>query len=210
MALAGGSQRRHGWSIVAMAAAAGAFPDWDGLSIVLGGSVYGQVHRVWGHNVLAASLAGLCVGGVGYLCRLSARVRRATVKLWQPAARKDGADAGPMVEPPRVTFSAIGLTEWLLIGWLAAIIHLPADVIFSGRPGMTDWPLKLLWPFSQHGWAWPIVPWGDVATSIIFVAEMFALYRWPNRGQRLAWLTLLAVVGYVGLRWAVGNDLAAG
>lgn len=147
VALAVGCQRRHGWGLVALAAVAGACPDWDGLSIALGGSIYGRVHRVWGHNLLTASLAGLLVGGVGYLCRLSTRVRRATVKLWQPA-KSDVQAGGP--DSDKVAFSWAALVEWLIVGWLAGVVHLPADVIYSGRPDMMDWPLKLLWPFSPR------------------------------------------------------------
>ena len=208
VALAGGCLRRHGWAIVAMAAAAGAFPDWDGMSILISGNVFNQVHRIWGHNLLVASLSGLMIGGLGYLCRLSIRVQRATTRLWQPSRNQEpgvrGQESGVRGQESGmapVRFSRMGLAEWLIIGWLAAAIHLPADAICSGRAGMMDWPIKPLWPFSPYGWAWPIVPWGDLGLPIIFIGEMFALYRWPRRVQSLAWLTLLMVHGYIGLRW---------
>jgi hypothetical protein len=32
---------------------------------------------------------------------------------------------------------------------------------------------------------------------------MFALYRWQARAQLIAWLTLLAVAGYLVMRWVI-------
>jgi membrane-bound metal-dependent hydrolase YbcI (DUF457 family) len=189
LALALGCHKRQGWSLVATAAVAGAVPDWDGLSIAFGGSAYASIHRIWGHNLLMASVAGAVVGALGYWIRASGRMQRtlaaepSSVALDLSAQRQAGF-----------------LFEWLPVSVLAALIHLPADVVYSGHPEMTSWPLKLLWPFSGQGWVWPLVPWGDVGATLLFVAEMFAIYRWPRRAQSLACLTLLAVLSYIGVR----------
>jgi hypothetical protein len=43
------------------------------------------------------------------------------------------------------------------------------------------------------------VPWGDV--TVLFVGEMFALYRWPRRDRAVAALTLAAGSAYLLVRW---------
>ncbi len=78
-----------------------------------------------------------------------------------------------------------------MVGALAGITHLPADVIYAEREGGAAWPVPLLWPFDERGWMAPILPWGDLGVTALFLGEMFALYRWPRHGQLLAWLTLL-------------------
>ena len=197
LALAAGGQRRHGWPLVFTAGVAAALPDWDGLSLAFGPTAYSTAHRVWGHNVLAAGLAGAVVGGLGYLCHQSARVRRRVHGL---LARRDQPPPAPPPPPP---FSALGLAVWVVVGLLAGLSHLPADVIYGGSEGTTDWPVPLLWPFSPRTWAWPIVTWGDLGPTLIFIVEMFALYRWRGRATLIAWAALSAVAGYLAVRWAV-------
>jgi hypothetical protein len=75
----------------------------------------------------------------------------------------------------------------------------PIDAIYSGPPSAI-WPVAALWPFSRTGWAWPLVPWGDVGATTIFITEMFALYRWPRFAQMVALTTLGALCAYLGLR----------
>jgi hypothetical protein len=197
LALAVGAHRRHGWPLVFLAGAAAALPDWDGLSLAFGPAAYSAAHRVWGHNLLAALLGGGLVGALGYLCYHSARVRGQArtflEKLGQPPA-------APQPPPPS---SAHALAVWVVVGVLAGLSHLPADVIYGSSPGAGSWPVPLLWPFSPRGWSLPLLGWGDLGPTLVFIGEMFALYRWPARAQLLAWLALLAVLGYLAIRWAV-------
>jgi membrane-bound metal-dependent hydrolase YbcI (DUF457 family) len=201
LALAVGAHRRHGWPLVFTAGAAAALPDWDGLSLAFGPAAYSTAHRVWGHNVLAAVLAGGLVGGLGYLCYHSARVRGKAhaflEKLGQP----------PTTPEPPPPSSAHAFVVWVAVGVLAGLCHLPADLIYGNSPGTTGWPVPLLWPFSPRGWSLPLLGWGDLGPTLIFIGEMFALYRWQARAQLIAWPTLLAVAGYLAIRWII---LAAG
>lgn len=191
VSLLGNVHRRHGWGLVAAAAAAGALPDWDGLSLAFGPTAYADVHRAWGHNLLAAALAGAAVGGVGYLCHRSVRVRRAALRFLPPT----GPAAAPA--PP---FAPHALAVWVAVGVVAALSHLPADLIYSGGAGLPDWPVPLLWPFSHRGYAYPMVPWGDLGVTLLFVGEMFALYRWPRSARAVAALALAAGAVYLVLR----------
>jgi membrane-bound metal-dependent hydrolase YbcI (DUF457 family) len=160
LALAAGCLRKHGWALIVTAGAAAALPDWDGapglvaalaywlgLSETFGADVYARGHRVWGHNLLAATVSGALIGGLGYLCYLSTRVRRATIRLL-PKARI------PDAPPP---FSVDRLATWVVVGVLAALSHLPADMVYSGSRDMQSWPVQVFWPFSEQGWVWPLV-----------------------------------------------------
>jgi membrane-bound metal-dependent hydrolase YbcI (DUF457 family) len=192
LALLAGVRRRHGWGIVAAAAVAAALPDWDGLSIVFGPAAYASAHRVWGHNLLVAGLGGVAAGLLGLLSARSARIRSL---LARPPAT-------PSPPPPETAAAPV---VWAAVGALAGLSHLPADVVFNGGSDLPAWPVPLLWPFSRRGWALPLVPWGDVTVTLVFVAEMFALYRWPQQDRVLAALALAAGSAYLVVR-----GLAAG
>jgi hypothetical protein len=195
LTLALGAHRRHGWPLVFMAGVAAALPDWDGLSLAFGTDAYSSIHRVWGHNVLAATCGGLLVGGVGLLCHHSVRVRNYTLywlhKIGE-ASKETSADP---------SFSAHTLAVWLIVGGLAGLCHLPADLIYSTSPPVVDWSIPLLWPFSEREWSFPIVSWGDLGPTVIFLVEMFALARWRRHAQLLAWIALIALAGYLTVRW---------
>jgi membrane-bound metal-dependent hydrolase YbcI (DUF457 family) len=222
LALAAGVRRHHGWGIVAAAGLAAALPDWDGLSILFGPTAYANGHRVWGHNVLAAAVGGVAVGIVSLLATRSPRLQAALARRAftagrtkdegtgesPPALERDGAPipsvqpvAGSSALPSTERLSLPVLAVWALTGLLAGLTHLPADVVFNGGAGLSAWPVPVLWPFERRGWALPIVPWGDVTVTVIFVAEMFLLYRWPGRDRAIAALTLAAVSAYLVGRW---------
>jgi hypothetical protein len=202
LALAVGLHERYGWRIVGMAAVAGALPDWDGLSLCFGAEAYARAHRVWGHNLLVASTLGLLVGCLeyrfGWGTRLSCALARRT-----PAATSELLKL--RLEPYHR--STAGFVVWIAIALAASLSHLLADFFYSGHSTLQTWPLELLWPFSTRGWAYPIVPWGDLGATLIFVGEMFALYLRPRWAQRLAWLTLALVVLYVTLRWWLAGEI---
>lgn len=204
LGLAAGMQRRYGWRVIGMAAVAGALPDWDGLSILFGPEAYARAHRVWGHNLLTAGVGGLLVAWLefrfGVLTRLAQTIARRIPGLKLPA----GA-----LTPPAKGCSATALAAWLTLGLAAGYSHLVADYFYSGHPSMHTWGLPILWPFSDRAWARPTVPWGDLGATLIFIVEMFALYRRPARGQTTAWLGLIAVAAYVAIRAAWGPPASA-
>ncbi len=72
-------------------------------------------------------------------------------------------------------------------------------MIFSGTATLGDWELKLLWPFSDRGFVYPLIPWGDIGVTLLFVTGMFAMLRWKTRTAWIARLTLLVAVGYIAL-----------
>lgn len=193
LALTAGCHRRWGWPIAAMAGASAVFPDWDGLSLAFGGRAYDLAHRVWGHNVFVAVVGGGLIGLAG---RAASRSERITV--WIRRLTNVSPTSRALEIPlPSQPWDAI---LWSLVGAMAMLSHLLVDMIYSGHPHMEDWPVRLFWPVSDRGFAWPIVPWGDVGTTLLFVGEMFALYRWPLRAQAIAATTLGLVALYIMLR----------
>lgn len=200
LALVSGVQRRHGWRIAAMAGAAAALPDWDGLSLIFGPEAYAAAHRVWGHNVLVASAVGAMAGAIEYRFHWLGRLGRLLLRLLPKLTLPESGLPAKLAEP-----SPSSMVVWVITGMLASLSHLPADYVCSGHRDMKAWEVPLLWPFSSQGWVKPLVAWGDVGPTIVFIAEMFALAVWPPRAQLIAGLTLLAVLAYVGLRWILGG-----
>jgi len=88
---------------------------------------------------------------------------------------------------------------WCLTSAAAALSHLAADLVFSGAAGLADWELQLWWPFSQQGYVYPLVRWGDVGVTLIFVVGMFAMVRWQRHVRHIAAVTLGGVVLYAML-----------
>ena len=89
---------------------------------------------------------------------------------------------------------------WSAIAVLATWSHLAADLVFSGHAELSDWGLKLFWPFSQQSYVFPAVRWGDPWPTILLLAGAFAIPRWKNLTRAIASLTLLVLVGYIALR----------
>ena len=192
--LAAGLQRKYGWQIAALAAAAAVVPDWDGLTLLCGAGWFARAHRAWGHNVFLAASLGAALAAADYRFDLLTRVQIAAAGRW------------PRLLPPagsirrRTQRSLGGYATWTLVGMLGSLSHLAADLVFSGGRTLADWQLQLLWPCSSRGFVYPLVPWGDAGVTLVFVAGMFALWRWPSRVELVARMTLAAAVAFIACR----------
>ena len=191
--LAAGLDRRHGWGLAAMAGVAAVLPDWDGVSVLWSAALFDQGHRVWGHNVFVCSLIGLLFGLADWKMDLVTRCGRGLAKLFRVCT--DGPTAVTSDRP----FVTAGLV-WLGVALVASWSHLVVDLMFSGHSQLSDWELQLFWPISNRGFVYPLVPWGDIGATVVFVLGMFALLRWPARRQVVAGLTLVAVFAYIVVR----------
>ena len=192
-ALALGLHRRWGWPIVALAGCASVLPDWDGLTICLGINVYGEGHRVWGHNLLLTFVVPAVVGAVFWRFELITRTQQALGRRWSMFAI--GGDQTVASGRTRA-----GLLVWIAVSVVAAYIHLLADWVYSVGRDLPVWGVPFLWPFSAREYAWPMVPWGDVGASVILAIGMFAMLRWLRRTQAIAGGTLGVLVAYIGVR----------
>jgi hypothetical protein len=178
LAIAVGAQRRHGWSIVVMAALAGMCPDWDALAQYHSREAYQIAHRFWGHNLFVVTLAGVVLGAVGYLIHQSKAGRRA-----------EGTD------PPRS-----GLGFWIVLGVLILWTHPLLDLLYCGLDRNLDWPVGLLWPVVPGGVGMPWMPWSDWGATGILVGGLLLVLGVQSHRQGWACVVLSILGLYVGVR----------
>jgi hypothetical protein len=189
-ALASGLHRQYDWRVAALAGLTAVSPDWDGATILGGMQLFDQAHRVWGHGLFTCLVVAIVLATLDYRYDLVGWGQRLLHRLLRSEAELD--------TKPSNTWRRFSV--WLAIAVLAALSHLAADLVYSGAEGLSDWELKLLWPFSNRGFVYPMVRWGDAGATIIFVIGMFAMLRWKPRTQPLASATLACVIGYIALR----------
>jgi hypothetical protein len=192
-ALAAGLDRRFSWPIVAFAAVASVLPDWDGLTLFLGASMFADAHRVWGHNLLVAGLLGAVTAVLVYQGDVLPRIHRRLARRWPMLSTDTLTETTPK-------HSTGQLLAWIATGVIAAYVHLLADLVFSANSQLPVWGLPLLWPWNHTAWAYPLVPWGDIGTSVVLAAGMFAMVRYPKRRSIIAIGALAAVVLYIAVR----------
>ncbi len=189
-ALALGLQRRHGWQVVAWAGFASQLPDFDGLTILLGKSLFADGHRLWCHNLLVAGALAAAVGAIFYYFRVADTVQYSLAKRWQ-------AFDILLQQADSPINSRKEMLIWMAVGAAAAYGHLAADAFVSIGRNLPVWGVPFLWPFSRVSFAYPLVPWGDAGVTVILVAFMFAMLRWPKFGQPLAGASFFAVTAYM-------------
>jgi membrane-bound metal-dependent hydrolase YbcI (DUF457 family) len=196
--LAAGLHRKYGWEIVALAGFVAVLPDWDGLSLLFGAAAFDRVHRTLGHNLLVCILLGAVVAALEYRYRLARRWKEYAGRRMSMFRSKEGS-------PEPSDFRSRELCIWVLTGALASLSHLAADLVFSGHQVLSDWGIRLFWPFSDRFWAYPMVSWGDPAVTVVFAGGMFAMVRWPSRLRTVAGLTLTFVFAYISIRGVLGG-----
>jgi membrane-bound metal-dependent hydrolase YbcI (DUF457 family) len=182
-ALAAGLHRRYGWPIVAMAGLASLLPDFDGATLLLGWKCYAEGHRIWTHNLLVAGIAAVVLSAVVYETDFFTRLAK-----WFTKKEDILLDEKNRTSP---------FLAWLTVGVLATYGHLLMDLFYSSGHELSVWGVPLFWPFSDVAYAYPLVMWGDVGATLIFVASMFAMIRWKKRIQPIAAGSLLAVAAYM-------------
>ena len=196
-ALSVGLHRRWGWPIVALAGVAAVSPDWDGMFMLIPSQV--ENHRVWGHNVSACVLVGVLLGVTDYYFDVVTRCGRGFTRLMRLTVPQEALATRGRFVPNELAF-------WILVVIVAALSHLPADMVVSGTgedavvsgtEGLPDWEVKMLWPFSDRGWVFPLIHWGNPGVTIVFMVGMFAMARWKSHAQAIASATLLLVVAYL-------------
>jgi hypothetical protein len=181
LAVAVGAQRRYGWPVVVLAALAGMFPDWDAAPKHVWPRAYEQGHRVWGHNLFAATLAGAALGGLGYLIHRSR----------------------PHRFPPRHVVEPGGAWPWIALGVAVMWSHPLLDLLYCGWGRDADWPVKLLWPIVPGGYARPWMPWTDWGATALLLGGLLACSVVRRHRQGCAAASLAVVALYIGVRGAL-------
>lgn len=198
-ALALGLHRRLGWSSVVVCGFAAVAPDWDGLPMLFDISRFESGHRVWGHNLLACILLGVLLGTLDWKYHWSDLL---VAKLGGMADSKSKTDLekGNQSQPgtsimPRTTTSS--WWAWCLIAIFAAMSQIPADAVVSGGRGLSDWPLKPLWPLNDWKLVYPMIPWGNVGVSVIFGVAVVVMAKLQQRFQLIAVAALVSMCVYL-------------
>ncbi len=201
LAFAVGCQRRFGWVAVALAGIASNLPDWDGIPMLFDMQRFEAGHRVWGHNLLVIAVTALLLSWTemrfGWIELVSRWLLRmlANLKL---------LDAGAAKLPLQAT-SAVSWTGLVSIAALAQLIHLPCDMFVSGGRGLNHWGVQPFWPLSPASYVFPLIPWGDIGPTVILMAGIIAVAKYPGQLTRLSAGTLVLLAAYLLLRgWMRG------
>lgn len=150
---------RFGAAVLFTAAAAAVAPDWDGLAGIVDLRHFDHGHRVWGHGLLPAVLAGGLIAAADWATGASRRAAAALRTL-------DGTRPFLIGRPTCATSACVGIA--------AAVSHLPADIVVSGADGIEDWPVSVLWPLPGPQVVYPMLRWGDPGPTAVFVLAAFA------------------------------------
>ncbi|GHT15219.1 hypothetical protein FACS1894170_12720 [Planctomycetales bacterium] len=189
LVLAAGLNRRFGWQLAAFAGVCAVLPDWDGLTILWSVPLFDTAHRSWGHGLLTSAFVAVFFALLDYRFDLMQRVagffrRLLRVQIPDTLLRR------------RQQLSFFEACIWIAVAIVASYSHLLADIIVSGTATLSDWDVKIFFPFSDKGIVYPLVPWGDVGNTVILLLGMFAMLRWNNRVQTIAVITLSLVIAY--------------
>ena len=189
--IAAGLHRRYAWRVAALAGVVAVSPDWDGLTILGGMELFDHAHRAWGHSTFTCVVLGCVLAGVDFRFDFVGQGERLLCRVLRIPSKARAT------RPDR---SWRRLAIWLTVAIVAAMSHLAADVVYSGTAELSDWHLQLWWPFSSRGFVFPLVRWGDVGVTVIFVISMFAMVRRREWIQPIALITLTLVVVYIVIR----------
>lgn len=189
-----GLHTRLGWTAIAFAAVVSNVPDLDGLPMLVDMQRFESGHRVWGHNLFAISVSALLLAALQYRFGW---IEWIAVKL-KPIMPADirSLEASDTIR--------VGFFVLVLIGLVFQCVHLLCDMTVSGGQGLSDWPVKPFWPFSDTEFAFPLIPWGDVGPTVIMMLAVILIAKF-GKARRTAILALALLCGYMLCRgYAIG------
>lgn len=188
LALACGRATVWGWRAVALAGLMSNMPDWDGLPMLVNMARFEPGHRVWGHNLLSITLTSLLVAAVfsrwDVLGRIGNRV----------AGRFGGPELGGIMAKDA---GLLAFLPALLVCLVSQTMHLPCDMVASGGRGLSHWHVKPFWPFSDAGFVYPMIPWGDVGPTVVMMAGVIFMARRRRDIAMTSAATLLCLMVYL-------------
>ena len=188
VAVAVGAQRRHGWPAVILAALAGMFPDWDAMSSHISPQTYRIGHRVWGHNLFAATLGGIMLGLFGYwISKSRPMILDQEAPAAEPNCERQTSEAG----------------YWIILCVLIMWSHPFLDFLYCGWDRSVNWPVRLLWPIVPEGFGRPWMPWNDWGASAILVAGISTIILFRRHRQLVGVVSLSLFASYVVIRGAL-------
>ncbi len=192
LVLAAGGTRRYGWQLAAIAGVAATLPDWDGLPVLWNARLFDQCHRAWGHGLLSCFLLAVVIAWSDARYDWITRLARFGIR-WTRVQVPETLSQTQLRVREKATSSIYGV--WFLTTLVAILSHPLCDMIVSGGRGLSNWNIRVLWPFSDIGWGWSIFHWGDVRVTLVFVVSVFAMCYWKSKTQLLAIITFLLILG---------------
>ena len=193
LAAAGRMHERFGAALLITAAAAAVAPDWDGLAGFVDLRHFDHGHRVWGHGLLPATLAGVLVASLDLSAGAS---RRAAAWL----RNVEGTRPFLVGRPSWATAASVGAA--------AGLSHVAADIVVSGADGIEDWPVAVLWPWDGPQVVYPMLRWGDPGPTVAFILAAFATATGrvsPTAAARCGLLLLAAYLAVGRVRVLAGG-----
>lgn len=200
LAIAAGCHRWAGWPLVGLAALASNVPDLDGLPMLIDMQRFEQLHRVLFHNFLAIGLtSALLTCSEAYLGWIS-RMTRWLILKFAPSESTGGLSAVKAEWPRPWLLSTLFATAFV-----TQTAHLPCDMVVSGGSGLSDWHVLPLWPFSDRGYVFPLVPWGDIGPTFVLMAGTIWMAKRRSGLSSIALITLSTLIVYLLVRgWMRG------
>ena len=199
LAFATGMHERYGWPLIAFVGIAANLPDWDGLPMLVDMQSFESGHRVWGHNVFAILLTSLLFAwSQAQFCWID-RIGNGVLR------RFPASDTADTIAPPSANRPPIVLGTLAAVAILAQLSHLPCDMVVSGGRGLSDWAIRPFWPLVRDGYVLPLIPWGDIGPTVILMAGIIGVAKFPSRMRTVSKLSLIALVAYLLARgWSRG------
>ncbi|MDB5336413.1 MAG: hypothetical protein JWN70_2032 [Planctomycetaceae bacterium] len=192
-AFALGLHRRYGWQSVAMAGIASNVPDWDGIAMFVDMARFESIHRVWGHNFVSILLTSILLAVTQFRWDWLGRIGR----LFADRFSIPKQDSPYSLTAARSNF---GFLLFFGIAFAAQTVHLPCDMVVSGGSGLNDWSVEPWWPFSDVGYVYPMIPWGDPGPTLILMSGAVIAAKWPHRTIIISRSTIGALLVYLLVR----------
>ncbi len=200
LAIAAGCHRWAGWPLVGLAAVASNMPDLDGLPMLIDMQRFEQLHRVLFHNFLAIALTSVVLACAESYWRWIGRLSRWLMLKFATSASSSTSERAEDSQGPAWMIGVFFATSFC-----AQAVHLPCDMVVSGGAGLSDWHVLPFWPFSDRGFVFALIPWGDIGPTLILMAGMIWMAKRKSGLSRIALITLSTLVIYLLVRgWMRG------
>lgn len=189
LAISAGSFHRYGLPVVILAAVASNRPDLDGLPMLYDMARFEVGHRVWTHNLFSIGLVSAVLAMLQYLFN------------WLGATSDFcAARFGTLDLPVRGKETPMPVLMVMFVAASCQALHLFCDMVVSGGDGLTDWPVCPWWPISNTGYAFPMIPWGDVGPTLVLMSGLILGARFPVQLRKISSISLAALICYLLVR----------
>lgn len=199
LSLALGLHRYLGWPAVAMAGVASNGPDWDGLPMLINMQRFEAGHRVWGHNFLVIFFTSLILGATQARYHWLEQIWHRIQAMRNHGRCHEDRDSNSKPSTSKTTV-VMAVILFSAIAFLAQAIHLPCDMVVSGGNGLSDWLIQPFWPFSNGGYVYPLIPWGDVGPTVIMMGGIIWIAKNSSRASLISLATIVVLCVYLVAR----------